>query len=281
MFWDYMIQKPILFVAVLLLALLILMINTYVILTIFFNKKLRNMTNFFFLITSFTGIIVSIINIPFESIYVIEEYRWNYGLTTCIIWYSIDLSTTTTNLITFNIISYIRLKSITTPNKSWAPKFIRIIVFVASCILPSAVWSTLNGLLMSSNPPDYNNCFIAYSLSILLSLIVIMFVIPLVSLMIINWNIVHELRMRIKKMRKITPNKSINKNKASSNESIVSSLNSTNQNTTNISRPVARLSYSYLNKERKAIIALILIQISLIICWLPYIAILPLVTYKN
>jgi hypothetical protein len=279
-----MIQKPVLFGAFLLFSLLILLINTYVILTIFLNKKLRNMTNFYFLIISFTGMIVSIINVPFESIYTIEDYRWNYGLLTCIIWYSIDLSTTTTNLITFNIISYIRLKSITSPNKPWASKFVRIVAFIFSWLLPSTVWSILNGLLMSANPPDYNNCFIAYSLSILLCAISIMFVIPLFSLMIINWKIVHELRMRIKKMKKVTPKNKINKSKVYSNENTAnSSFNSTyqdpNKQIKNIARTTAHLNYNYLNKERKAIIALILIQISLFICWLPYIVILPLVIY--
>ena len=54
------------------LCLLTLFTNLYVLLTILMNKKLHVIINFFFVSSSITGIIVAVLNIPFETVYVVH-----------------------------------------------------------------------------------------------------------------------------------------------------------------------------------------------------------------
>lgn len=307
-FGRYLNERPTLFIFLVIFILCTLLANVFVAMAIIFNKKLHNTTSFYILSTSLTGMVISFLNMPFETIYVIENYNWNYGLPLCILWYTLDLSNCSINLSSFTIVSYIRFKSITSPNKPWAKMWVKIVILVHIWALPLLMWSLVNGLLMTSYPPDSNNCFCAYSNYILITLIVVMFVCPLIGLLAVNFFIMYELHLRVKKMKQINPfsahanvthhchhhhdhrshSNSIQtathpsgKNSLSVNKHPNSSNRANNHDENNpdmASNTNAKFNFT---KEKKALISLIFIQISLVVCWTPYIVILPLVSSIN
>lgn len=145
-------MNPAVVVFMSIVVILTLFSNVYIILSMILNKNLRHFTSFYLGSTSVTGVIVSFINMPFQTIYTNNDYNWFYGLPSCIIWYISDLTSCAVNLLSFMTVSYIRLKYLREPTKQWAPKSIRIILLISIWLVPFIIWAITNSVLMSLYP---------------------------------------------------------------------------------------------------------------------------------
>jgi hypothetical protein len=253
-----------------------LLANLLVALSIILNKNLHNTTSFYIMSSTITGMIISMVNMPFETIYVMEKYSWSKGLFTCTLWYVFDLSNCSINLSSFTIVSYIRLKSIKTPNKPWASRSTKRCILILIWLVPILIWSNVNFFLFYQFPPDVDDCYSNYSNHVLISLICVLFLCPLCILLTINVLVMHELKLRVKKMGNIGLRQL--RAKSSSRPIKINAISpnlSTNQSPSHPFRHQPRA--LNLTKEKKALLSLVCIQVSLVVCWMPYIVILPLV----
>ncbi len=122
--------------------------NLYVLLTIILNKKLHVMINLFFISTSITGIIVAVLNIPVETVYAVRGYRWHHGISSCILWYTLDACTCAVNMYSLAIVSFIRYRTIKRPTQRLQRGMLAA-ALVLIWTLPFTVWSIVNTSLMT------------------------------------------------------------------------------------------------------------------------------------
>ena len=275
---EFPYKSPLLITVFSIIVILTFIFNLYILCTIIFNKKLHNTTNFYFVSTSLTGLIVASLNMTFETIYITDNFKWKHELTLCIIWYTLDLCTCFINLASFTIISYIRYSFIKSPNKEWASKFMQKSILVLIWILPLLVISLVNGVFMSENPPLKDDCYIAYGLNILIPIIGLFIALPLFSLIVVNFKTMIQLKVRFHKMSKIharLPRVKILVIPEIQNTTSHHHHQHHHQGEKNSSNNMH--DGPHLAKEQKALLTLIFLSIILIVCWLPYIIILPMV----
>ena len=100
----------------------VFMLNFYVIFNILINKNMRRIINMFLLAISFYGILVSIVNMPFEYSYLKQGYAWIFSVNLCIMWYILDFTICIGNLLNAIVIMFIRYLAIIRPHKTLSKK---------------------------------------------------------------------------------------------------------------------------------------------------------------
>lgn len=154
-------------------------------------------------------------------------------------------------------------------------------------------------MLMSRYPPLFNDCYPNFSPLYTIALLIVFFVAPMIILLWVNVAIMLELRKRVLKMNlhhtnrrrfaavtaiaAVVPVTTIGDSRGGVNLSSSGDLTGEEIQQQKISQTnsaiVVKNMRVNISREKKAIIALAFIQISLIVCWAPYITILPMVCW--
>lgn len=233
-------QKPVVSAALIVGIVLTFCANVLVILTISLNKNLHNIHNIYFISSSLCGLLLCI-DFSLEFVQVLLDFSWPFNVGICVFWEILDLSICSVVLLTFTLISFNRFMSIKSPFKAWASQDVQKILILLIWIFPISLWALINVTLMLEKSPPDNDCFITYSHYLCYGLILLTCFVPLCLGLLLNAMSIRELKsLRRTSVRQRRPS-------------------------------------TTLSKDQKAIFTLLALELTTIVCWLPYIVILPLV----
>jgi hypothetical protein len=261
-------------------------LNLYIVVIIATNKKLHVAVNIFTVSLCAVGIVIACINMPFQLVYLLDGYEWYLGLNTCIMWYIFDLSACTVSMLNFIVITFIRYMAIIKPQDDWAPKKVQVLFLCLIWIVPFVLWSISLSVLMNQSPPEGSDCYLSVDIEYSIPADVFAFLIPLVLLIALNFKLILELRKRTVKVLASKPAKSVEDNigtKAilllifnnflfffSEDSAVTTTIIMITKKTSGLKVPF--------KKEKKAILALVILQIGFLVCWMPFIVVFPMVS---
>ena len=187
-------------------------LNLYIVVIIATNKKLHVAVNIFTVSLCAVGIVIACINMPFQLVYLFEDYKWYHGLGTCIMWFIFDLSACTISLSNFIVITFIRYMAIIKPKDDWAPKKVQVLVLCLIWLVPFVLWSISLIVLMNQSPPEGSDCYLSVDIEYSIPADVFAFLIPLILLIAFNVKLILELRKRTVKVLGSKPDKNVENN---------------------------------------------------------------------
>ncbi|XP_061473499.1 LOW QUALITY PROTEIN: histamine H2 receptor [Rhineura floridana] len=89
--------------------------NVMVCLAVYFNRRLRSLTNCFIVSLAFTDLLLGLVVLPFSAIYEISSHKWLFDITLCNIYISFDVMLCTASILNLFMISLDRYYAITAP----------------------------------------------------------------------------------------------------------------------------------------------------------------------
>ncbi|XP_063148189.1 histamine H2 receptor [Candoia aspera] len=89
--------------------------NVMVCLAVYFNRRLRSLTNCFIVSLAFTDLLLGLLVLPFSAIYEISSHKWLLNTTFCNVYISLDVMLCTASILNLFMISLDRYYAITAP----------------------------------------------------------------------------------------------------------------------------------------------------------------------
>ena len=175
------------------------LLNLYIMIIIFAYKKMHISVNFFIASASASSVLTAVFSMPFELILLINNFEWILGYTMCQIWYILDFSACTINLLKLIVVTFIRFMAIIKPHSEWAPKNVQILIFILIWILPLVLWSIVFSIFLDTRSA-INKCYLRMKYNIADISAIILFLIPLLILVALNVKLIWELRKRLKRV---------------------------------------------------------------------------------
>ena len=184
----------------LLLIMATFILNLHIIVIIIVRKKIHIQMNKFIASVCSCGLMSSIISMPFQLSYIIEDFQWSLSLNLCILWYIIDFSVCTAVLFNLIVIMYGRYMSIVKPYKDWLSNKIHLYALLTfTTFVPFIGW-TITLYLFFPRIQLKGDCYFSADQRVLIFTDIIAFAIPLLALTAINIKLILELKKRSKKV---------------------------------------------------------------------------------
>ncbi|CAI5766870.1 histamine H2 receptor [Podarcis lilfordi] len=224
--------------------------NVMVCLAVYFNRRLRNLTNCFIVSLAFTDLLLGLMVLPFSAIYEVSSHEWIFSVTLCNIYISLDVMLCTASILNLFMISLDRYYAITAPlryNTMVTPKRVAVAMFLIWVVslmvsfLPiHLAWNTNGSTVQNTQLTDgKQECKLEVNAGYVLVDGLLTFYLPLLVMCITYYRIFKIAREQAKR------------------------INHTNSCTT-IRNALPTV------KEHKAIVTLAAVMGAFIICWFPY-----------
>ncbi|XP_028574226.2 histamine H2 receptor [Podarcis muralis] len=224
--------------------------NVMVCLAVYFNRRLRNLTNCFIVSLAFTDLLLGLMVLPFSAIYEVYSHEWIFSVTLCNIYISLDVMLCTASILNLFMISLDRYYAITAPlryNTMVTPKRVAVAMFLIWVVslmvsfLPiHLAWNTNGSTVQNTQSTDgKQECKLEVNAGYVLVDGLLTFYLPLLVMCITYYRIFKIAREQAKR------------------------INHTNS-CTSIRNALPTV------KEHKAIVTLAAVMGAFIICWFPY-----------
>jgi hypothetical protein len=251
-------------------------LNLFIIFAVCLNKSMRNFVNYQFTSIALSDLIVGSIAMPSLLVSTLYGY-WPFSRSLCIIWTVCDLFGCNVSCLSLVMISSYRLKCIKKPfiRKSKHETKIQFILILIVWLVPFISW--LTSIISSENSQIISNqCNFIYKFYYVVTADILAYLVPAVTLIVIQISIYFALKKQENKiLPKIIPQY---------NHIIVTAFRfSTNIDTDEIEKlPVRSKTKSIKSgQNEKAFKSLLLVSISFLVLWLPFITTWPIQSFCN
>lgn len=280
------------FSLLLIICLATVILNLFILLSIFLYKSMRNYLNYQFASIAFADLIVGLIAMPSLLIPTLYDY-WPFGRGLCILWCISDFFGCNVSSLSLVMISLYRLKCIKKPfMKKSIERKLQIMSLAVIWIVPFICW-TISIIVIQLRTDSYlymnpNQCYFMYSFTYVMIADTLSYLLPAIVLILIQFMIFFSIKNHTKRVEPIIMPKNYTVFIIRMNQEVVGPvINNDNRAVVyqnDINRPqkknisLGKKSVRMVQNE-KAFRALMLISTVYMILWTPWIIIWPIQAY--
>uniref|UniRef100_A0A8C8RYJ4 Histamine H2 receptor n=1 Tax=Pelusios castaneus TaxID=367368 RepID=A0A8C8RYJ4_9SAUR len=183
--------------------------NVVVCLAVYFNRRLRSLTNCFIVSLAATDLLLGILVLPFSAVYELT-HEWHFGAILCNIYSSLDVMLCTASILNLFMISLDRYYAITAPLRytqlvtplrvAVAMAVIWVVSLMVSFLPIHLAWNTNGTSVQNTSPNEKLRCELAVNPQYVLVDSVLTFYLPLVVMCVTYYRIFRIAREQAKRI---------------------------------------------------------------------------------
>lgn len=180
--------------------------NVITICAFIIDKKLHTVYDFYIFNLAITDLLIGCLSMPFHAVYSLQDSYWQFGVAFCKIWLAVDFTLCLESVILILLLSYDRLQLVTLGPKytiqcTMRKAYVKIAITWVLAFLLYGPFIISWDYLVGYSTVEPNRCDVEFSQNFEFTTVtaVIEFVIPVLSLAVLNYRVYRSITERLAK----------------------------------------------------------------------------------